>query len=144
MWRKKVLQIYQKLQFIVVKCSSNDVGSLLQLFVKNFDKTFETGWAASQKDKIAQHMLNLCTDKGVWKSGRNALSPMFTTARVSGEHFAKIRNQIANMWTHAEEARLQGKPINTKQVCIINTPQFPHPVKISISLKHTYIHKNGS
>ncbi|XP_018916756.2 cytochrome P450 6B7 isoform X1 [Bemisia tabaci] len=89
-----------------------------QLFVKNFDKTFETGWAASQKDKIAQHMLNLCTDKGVWKSGRNALSPMFTTARVSGEHFAKIRNQIANMWTHAEEARLQGKPINTKQVAM--------------------------
>ncbi|CAH0386838.1 unnamed protein product [Bemisia tabaci] len=87
-----------------------------QILAKNFDKAFETWWAASPHDEISQHVLGQSTDKGVWKSDRNTLSPMFATGRVSGEHFAKITNQITNMWTHAEEARLQGKPINTQQV----------------------------
>nr|XP_018916763.1 PREDICTED: probable cytochrome P450 9f2 isoform X2 [Bemisia tabaci] len=87
-----------------------------QILAKNFDKAFETWWGASPHDEVAQHVLAQSTDKGVWKSDRNTLSPMFATGRVSGEHFAKITNQITNMWTHAEEARLQGKPFNTQQV----------------------------
>lgn len=91
---------------------------LFQIFAKQFDKAFETGLAASHNDKIAQHTLTQSTDKDVWKSDRNKLSPMFATARFSGERFAKIRTQITRMWTHVGEAHLQGRPINMKQVCI--------------------------
>ncbi|CAH0386836.1 unnamed protein product [Bemisia tabaci] len=89
-----------------------------QIFAKQFDKAFETGLAASHNDKIAQHTLTQSTDKDVWKSDRNKLSPMFATARFSGERFAKIRTQITRMWTHVGEAHLQGRPINMKQVAL--------------------------
>nr|ASO75058.1 cytochrome P450 402C1 [Bemisia tabaci] len=87
-----------------------------QIFVKNFHEAFTTGFAASKNDKILQHVLTQSTDKSVWKTDRSALSPMFTKSRLSGERFAKIRNQIVRMWAHIEEARLQGEPIDTKQI----------------------------
>nr|XP_018916765.1 PREDICTED: cytochrome P450 6B7-like [Bemisia tabaci] len=87
-----------------------------QILAKNFNQTFETFLAAPPHNKIAQHVLVQSTDKGLWKSDRNTLSPMFATRRVSGEQFGRISNQITNMFTHTEHARLQGKPINTQQV----------------------------
>ncbi|XP_072159081.1 cytochrome P450 6k1 isoform X2 [Bemisia tabaci] len=87
-----------------------------QIFARNFDEAFKTGFAVSHNDVITPHMLSQSPDKKVWKTHRNALSPMFVTTRFSGKRFAKIRNQISLMWTHVEEARLQGKPINIKEV----------------------------
>nr|XP_018916754.1 PREDICTED: cytochrome P450 6k1-like [Bemisia tabaci] len=89
-----------------------------QIFAKNFDGAFKTGSAASKNDEIEQHMLYRSADKGVWKADKNALSPMFATASFSGKRFAKISNQIACMWAYVEETRLQGKPINTKEVAM--------------------------
>ncbi|CAH0393347.1 unnamed protein product [Bemisia tabaci] len=87
-----------------------------QIFAKNFDEAFKTGFAVSHNDTITPHTLSQSPDKNVWKAQRNALSPMFVTTRFSGERFADIKNQITLTWTHVEETRLQGKPINIKEV----------------------------
>nr|XP_018917270.1 PREDICTED: cytochrome P450 6B7-like [Bemisia tabaci] len=89
-----------------------------QIFAKNFDKAFKTGFAAPHNNKILELMLGQSPFKSVWKAQRSALSPMFATARFGGEEFAKIRNQIAHMSTHVETARLQGRPIDIKKVAM--------------------------
>nr|XP_018899928.1 PREDICTED: cytochrome P450 6B4-like [Bemisia tabaci]XP_018899929.1 PREDICTED: cytochrome P450 6B4-like [Bemisia tabaci] len=89
-----------------------------QIFAKNFDEAFKTGIAVSHNDEIEPHMLSQSSNKSVWKAHRSALSPMFSTSRFSGERFAMIKHHISHMWAHIEEARLQGKPINTKEIAM--------------------------
>ncbi|CAH0393590.1 unnamed protein product [Bemisia tabaci] len=89
-----------------------------QIFAKNFDEAFKTGFAAPHNNKVVELMLGQSPFKSVWKAQRSALSPMFATARFDGEEFAKIRNQIAHMSTHVEKARLHGKPIDIKKMAM--------------------------
>nr|WEY36947.1 cytochrome P450 [Bemisia tabaci] len=64
-----------------------------QVFAKNFDEAFKTGFAVSHNDTITPHMLSQSPDKNVWKAQRNALSPIYLCShyfQVAGIFFQDI------------------------------------------------------